>query len=239
MNVDAVQQRAGDLGDVALDHRRGAHALARLVVEVAAGAGVHGRRQHEARRKTERHGGARDGDRVIFQRLAHDLEHVARKLRQLVEKQQAVVGQRNLAGTRHDAAADQARVGDGVVRRAEGPLRHQAGRGVQHAGDGVNLGGFQSLLEGQRRQDRGQPLGQHGLARAGRADHENVVAAGRGHFQRALGRLLAAHIAEIHGKVLQLAEQLLGGHAVGLALNHAHNHGVRAAPAHPSSEETG
>ena len=42
VDVDAVQQRAGDLGDVALDHGRGTHALARLVVEVAAGAWVHG-----------------------------------------------------------------------------------------------------------------------------------------------------------------------------------------------------
>jgi hypothetical protein len=119
VNVDAVEQRAGDFGHVALDHGRRAHALARLVVEVAAGAGIHGRRQHEARRKAERHGGARDGHRVIFERLAHDLEHVARKLRQLVQKEQAVVGQRNLAGAGNDAAADQAGVGDGVVRRAE------------------------------------------------------------------------------------------------------------------------
>ena len=83
------------------------------------------------------------------------------------------------------------------------------GRGVEHAGDGVDLGGFERLLEGERREDRGQPLGQHGLAGAGRADHEDVVAAGRGHFERALGGLLAAHIVEVDGEVLQLAEQLL------------------------------
>ena len=119
VDVDAVEQRAGDFGHVALDHGRGAHALARLVVEVAAGAWIHGGGQHEARRKGERHGGAGDGDGVVFERLAHDFEHVARKLRQLVEKEQAVVGQRDFAGARHDAAADQPRVGDGVVRRAE------------------------------------------------------------------------------------------------------------------------
>jgi hypothetical protein len=62
MNIDAVEQRAGDFGHVALDHGRRTHALARLVVEVAAGAGIHGGGQHEARRKAERHGGARDGD---------------------------------------------------------------------------------------------------------------------------------------------------------------------------------
>ncbi len=52
MDIDAVEQRAGDLGDVALDHGRGAHALARLVVEISAGAGIHGGGQHEARRES-------------------------------------------------------------------------------------------------------------------------------------------------------------------------------------------
>ena len=147
VNVDAVEQRPGDFGHVALDHGRGAHALARLVVEVAARAGIHGRGQHEARRKTERHGGAGDGDRVIFQRLAHHFEHVARELGQLVEKEQAVVGQRDLAGAGHDAAADQSGVGDGVVRRAERPLRDQARAGIEHAGHGVNLGGLERFFE--------------------------------------------------------------------------------------------
>ena len=86
------------------------------------------------------------------------------KFGQLVEEEQAVVGQRDLAGARHDAAADEAGVGDGVVRRAEGPLRDQAGAGIEHAGDGVNLGGFERFLEGERGQDGGQALGQHGFA---------------------------------------------------------------------------
>ncbi len=176
--------------------------------------------------KAERHGGARDGDGVIFQGLAQDLEDVAGKLRQLVEKEQAVVGQRDLAGPGDDAAADQPGVGDGVVGRAEGALGDEARSGVEHAGDGVNLGGLQSLFEGERGEDGGQALGQHGFAGAGRADHQNVVAAGRGHFERALGRLLAAHVLEVHVEVLQLAEQSLSGDAVGLALNHAHDHGV-------------
>ena len=65
--------------------------------------------------------GARDGDRVIFQRLAHHFQNVARKFRQLVQEEHAVMGQRNFAGARDCAAADQAGIGDGVVRRAERP----------------------------------------------------------------------------------------------------------------------
>ena len=55
MDVDAVEQGAGDFGHIALDHGLGAGTLARLVVEEAAGTGVHGCGEHEARWKTERH----------------------------------------------------------------------------------------------------------------------------------------------------------------------------------------
>jgi hypothetical protein len=37
VDVDAVEQGAADFADVTLDHGRGTHALAGLVVEVAAG----------------------------------------------------------------------------------------------------------------------------------------------------------------------------------------------------------
>jgi hypothetical protein len=51
--------------------------------------------------------------------LPQDFEHVARELRQLVEKEHAIVRQRDLARTRHRrASADQSGIGNGVVRRA-------------------------------------------------------------------------------------------------------------------------
>ena len=43
----------------------------------------------------------------------------------------------------------------------------------------------------------GQAAGEHGLARARRAEEEQVVAAGRGHLERPLGRLLAPHLGEV------------------------------------------
>ncbi len=64
--------------------------------------------------------------------------------------------------------------------------------------------------KGERRKDRGQPLGEHGLAGAGRADHEDVVAAGGGDFEGALGGLLSAHIFEVDREMLELAEQGFG-----------------------------
>src|ERR1039458_9794950 len=98
------------------------------------------------------------------------------------------MSQRDLAGAGNDAAADEAGVGDGVVGRAEGALSDEALGGVEYAGDGMNLGGFQSLFKGERGEDGGQALGQHGFAGAGRADHENVVAAGGGPLSGALPR---------------------------------------------------
>ena len=48
-------------------------------------------------------------------------------------------------------------------------------------------------------QDARQPPGEHRLARARRADHQQVVAAGRGYLERALGVLLPADVGQVRG----------------------------------------
>src|SRR6185437_12735983 len=183
-------------------HGRRAHAVAALVVEVTAGAGVHGRGQHEARGEAERHCGARNGDLTVLKRLAENLEDVARELGKLVQEEEAVVREADLAGTRDHAATDEAGVGDGVVRCAEGTLRDQTFVLVEDAGDGVNLGGLERLFEAQRREDRGQALGEHRLAGTWRADHEDVVPARRCDLERALGNVLSAYVAKV-GEVIE------------------------------------
>ena len=147
--------------------------------------------------KVRRHGGAGDGDGAVFERLAEDFEDVAGELGELVEEEQAVVGEGDFAGARDHAAADEAGVGDGVVGRAEGAVGDEAFVAVEDAGDGVDLGGFEGFFEAQRREDGGQALGEHGLAGAGRADHEDVVATGGGDLEGALGDVLAADVAEV------------------------------------------
>ena len=49
----------------------------------------------------------------------------------------------------------------------------------------------------QRRQQAGQSLGQHGLPRAGRADHEQVMATGRGNLDGAAAERLSAHVGQV------------------------------------------
>ena len=49
----------------------------------------------------------------------------------------------------------------------------------------------------KRRQETGQPLGEHGLPGAGRAHHQQAVGAGCGDGERSLRGLLAAHVGKI------------------------------------------
>jgi hypothetical protein len=183
VDVDAVEQRAGDLADVALDHGRGTHAVARLVVEVAAGAGVHGGGEHEARGKLR----LMAARAMVTVPSSSGWRRTSRTLRgnsgSSSRKEQAVVGERDLAGPRDHAAADQAGVGDGVVRRAEGPVVTRPWSASSTPATEWILVVSSASSKAQRREDGGQPLGQHGLARAGRADHQDVVAAGGGDLQ--------------------------------------------------------
>ena len=109
------------------------------------------------------------------------------------------MGKRDLAGPRGMMPPPiRPGVRDGVVRRAEGPVRHQPLLRVEHPGHGVDLGGFERFLKAQRRQDGWRSLGQHGLGlELGYQDQEDVVVAGRGDFERALGHVLAAHVLEV------------------------------------------
>ena len=68
---------------------------------------------------------AGDGHTALFQRLAHGFQHGAFELGQFVQKQHAVVRQRDFAGRRIGIAAEQTGVAGRVVRRAERTARDQ------------------------------------------------------------------------------------------------------------------
>lgn len=90
LDVDAVEQRAGNFRTVTLDLQRRAVALLLLIGKKAARAGVHRGDEHEARRIIDRPDGARHGNIGVFKGLAHDFEDVALELRQLVEKEHPI-----------------------------------------------------------------------------------------------------------------------------------------------------
>ena len=122
-----------------------------------------------------------------------------------------MVRQADLARARHALpAADQSRVGNGVMRRAKRPVMQKAAASPQNAGDAVDLGGLDGLGEGQRRQGSRETLGQHRLPGTGRADHQDVVRTGGRHFQRPFGHGLAPDVAKIergacfHGQAVSI-----------------------------------
>ncbi len=128
------------------------------------------------------------------------------------------MGQRNFARARDYAAADQADIGDGVVRRTIGARSDQARALIEHSSYAVNLRRFEGFFKRERRQDGGHALGEHGLAGAGRPDHQDVVASGAGDLDSALGGLLAADVFKIDEELLGFAQKRV---AVGLDGNDA------------------
>ncbi len=90
-------------------------------------------------------------------------------------EEDAEVPEAHLARMGHTAAADEAGFRHGVMRRperAEGDEALAGGEQARHAPDRRDLDG---LIQRERWENGGQPPGQHGLARAGRAEHEQVV----------------------------------------------------------------
>ena len=82
------------------------------------------------------------------------------------------------------------------MRRAERPAIAQRAAG-ELASDRGDHRHIEQLTRVERRQDGGQPLRQHRFARTGRADHQEIVAAGGGDLERPARHLLAAHFAQI------------------------------------------
>src|SRR5215471_7802600 len=95
------------------------------------------------------------------------------------------------------AAAEQTNIADGVMRRPERSDRYKGLLSVEQTGDAMDLGGLDRLVERKRRNDCWDAFGQHGFARARRADHQDVVTTGDSHFDRTLYVSLPFHVTEI------------------------------------------
>ena len=132
-------------------------------------------------------------------------------------------GQAHLAGPERPAAAtDQRDDGGLVVRRPERRAVEQRAVGQRAAGRRVDAGDGERLLGRERREQPGQALGQHGLARPGRPDHQEVVAPGRGDLERPATDRLAPHVGQV-GLVGRSAGAADGGRwlgPLGLAAQH-------------------
>ena len=126
VHVDPVEQRAAHLRAVGADALGRATAASTAVAQPAAGAGIHRADEQEPRGERRLGVGTRDGDDAVFERLTQGLERATPELGQLVEEEDTVVGEADLAGARTVAPADEPDLADRVVRRAEGARARQA-----------------------------------------------------------------------------------------------------------------
>ncbi len=151
---------------------------------------------------------ARDRHEPVFKRLAQALERRARELAQLVQEQDAAVGEARLAGTRARAAADDRRRRGGVMRR---PKRRQLDERLscrQHACDRVDPRHLERLVARQRREDPGEPAREHRFPGSRRAGEQQVVPSGRSDLERAASPLLAADVTEVRLRRRDAADEL-------------------------------
>ena len=119
---------------------------------VAAGAWVHS--PHELKGGGEGEGatGAGNSDVFILKGLAKGLERDALELEHLIQKEDTIMGEGDLARARVGAATDEPGHGDRVVRAPKGTGLKKTAL-VEEAGDGVYLGGVKLLLLAQGRED--------------------------------------------------------------------------------------
>ena len=172
---------------------------------MAAAARVHGGHQHETRGIGDAVIGARHRDFAGFQRLTQRIQNAHIEFRQLIKKQHAIMRERDFAGPRAQAAAGQRRHAGGMMRRAKGaPVGQRAI--LDFTGDGGDHRHFQQFGGGERGKNRGQARGEHGFARAGRAVHQQVVAARGGNFQRAFGAFLPLDVSKIRQRQMRAAD---------------------------------
>ncbi len=135
MNINTIHQWAGDAALIFDDRAGRTGAGMTGVAIVAAGARVHGSHELKISREGKRALGAADGDHFVFERLAQHFQHSGTELRQLIQKENAAVGQADLTGMWPIAAPNETGMTDGVVRGAERTVldeRHAGRQGICH-----------------------------------------------------------------------------------------------------------
>ena len=167
------------------------------------------------------HVGAGDADLAGLDRLAQRIEHLALEFGQLVEEEDAEMGEADLARADLEPAADQGGHRGAVMGRAERPAAAHP-PALELAGDRGDHRHFQGLGGLEGRQDAGEAGGEQRLAGAGRTAHQQIVASGGANLERPLGDLLALDLGEVGtaSERLRLAGLRGREHARALEMGH-------------------
>lgn len=177
--------------------------------------GVHGGDEHEGGGEGDGAGGAGDGDFAILQGLAHDFQGAAAEFGQFIEEEDAVVGEADFSRTGVAAATEQAGIADGVMRGAKGAGGDEGLGFAEQAANAVDLGGLDGFFLGHAGHDGADAFGDHAFARAGRADHQEIVSASDGDFDGAFGIALTFDIGKVDVVVGGCGEEFGGAAGLG------------------------
>jgi hypothetical protein len=115
------------------------------------------------------------------------------ELGELVEKENAAVGQGGLAGSRVRATADDRLGRRAVVRRAERPQVRERPPRRQKTRDGLDARHLDRLFARERREDPRQAAREHRLSCSGRAGEQKIVPTRRSELEGAPRTLLPAY----------------------------------------------
>ena len=110
------------------------------------------------------------------------------------------MGKRHLARTRDAPTADHRHRRGCMVRTAEGTRGHKPRILAEQPRDAVYLRDLDGFFLRQLRQNRRHPTRKHCLARAGHADHQDIMPSCRCNLTRTLRLILSLHIRKVIGK---------------------------------------
>lgn len=137
---------------VVFDEMSGAGAGVVGIAKEATRTGVHGSNEHEIGGVGDAVAGAADGDGSILKGLTERLEDAGGVFGELVEKEDAAVGERNFTGENFGATADNGDGAGGVMRGAEGAGGVNGGFSVKER---IDFGNFDLLGGRGRRKEAG------------------------------------------------------------------------------------
>jgi hypothetical protein len=132
---------------------------------------------------------------TILQRLPQHLQHIAAELGPFIQEEHAMVGQRHVARHRHLAPADQARIREGMMQRAERAGRDQRRAIAREASDAREVGGVDRCSQEWRVAREDAPLREAEPMLDWEPDHPSPGCVGDDPPIR-LGLLASAHLKE-------------------------------------------
>ena len=195
--IEPIEESPRELRVVARDSLRRTHAFRTRVAAGAAGTEVHRRNQREPSREHRAAGDPGDADDPILERLTEGLENRAVKLGELVEKQNAAVGEARLAGTRAGASSDDRGRRRAVVRSTERWVRDERPSRRKQSRHRVDPCHLERLVDRESRKDPGKTAGEHRLACPRRTGEQEIVPPGRRDLECAPCAFLSANVCEV------------------------------------------